>query len=349
MKDEMENTPKGRRIGRRRFLQLGGASVAGAALLGVAGCGGGSEQGATTSGDATTSGGTRTVELAGGTVEVPTNPQRVVVLQSFVLPHVLSMGVKPVAVGLSDATVAPNEILPPWLDTSLPENVTTFSEQEPNLELISRLDPDLIVAFRATDNIEQIRQIALVAVIDRIAMQWRELTEGVARVFGEEERFDRFMADYKARVSEFRNQTLPALGDQTVPVFRVRGPNELRIEVLDSFPGQILADAGVRRPEAQNRKGDTGFGYLEVSLERLAMADADLMFAITYDRRPQTKEDLRAMAQTPIWQEIVQDSQVHEIDGATWFGGHPLAAIALLDDLTTAVRGNLTPFRSPTT
>lgn len=290
--------------------------------------------------------GVRTVTLAGGPVEVPADPQRVVVLQSFVLPHVLSMGVEPVAVGLSDVSVNPNDILPPWLDARLPDDVTTFSEQEPDLELIARLDPDLIVAFRATDNIEQAREIAPVAVIDRIAMEWRELTQGVAAVFGEEDRYEAYMADYEARLEAFREDTLPELGDRTVSTFRVRGPDQLRIEVLDSFPGQILEAAGVARPEAQDREGDTGYGYLEISTERFAEADADLMFPITYHRSPDTKEDLRALSQTAIWQALdgVQSGQVYEVDGATWFGGHPLAAIALLDDLAAAVDGDLPPY-----
>lgn len=344
-----------RSVAARRPVDL---AVVIALVLLLAGCGGGDPAASTgqTAGDTTTTtpsapaggAGVRTVELANGPVTVPRDPARVVVLQSFVLPHVLSMGVEPVAVGLSDATVDPNDILPPWLDATLPDDVTTFAEQEPDLELLAALEPDLIVAFRATDNIDQIRELAPVAVIDRIALEWRELTAGVADVFRAEHRYEQFMAEYEARLAAFREDSLPQLGDRTVSVFRVRGPDELRIEVLDSFPGQILAAAGVRRPAAQDREGDTGFGYLEVSTERFAEADADLMFAITYERRPQTKDDLRTLSQTPIWQALdgVQAGQVFEVDGATWFGGHPLAATALLDDLAAAVDDSLAPYAS---
>ena len=182
----------------------------------------------------------RAVELPGGTIEVPADPQRVVVLQSFILPHVLSMGVEPVGVGLTDVTVPPNEILPPWPDARLPDDVVVFEETAPDLELIASLEPDLLVAFRADmEGYEQLREIAPVAVIDRIAMEWRELTEGVADVFNTHEQFDEFMSDYEARLEQFRAETLPELGDLTVSAFRVRGPDALRIEVLDSFPGQI--------------------------------------------------------------------------------------------------------------
>lgn len=314
--------------------------------LALAGCAGGQT---TTTPDHTMTTATgagpdvRTVELAGGPVDVPADPERVVVLQSFVLPHVLSMDVVPVGVGLSDTSVDPNEILPPWLDQRLPDEIATFREQEPDLELIASLEPDLIVAFRATENIDQVRAIAPVAVIDRIAMQWEELTEGVASVVGQQDRSAAYMEQFEDRVATFRDQTLPELGDRTVSAFRVRGPDELRIEVLDSFPGQVLAAAGVQRPEAQDTEGDTGYGYLEVSTERLTEADADLMFAITYERRPQTRDDLDTLSQTEIWRslEAVRAGQVYEVDGANWFGGHPLAAIALLDDLAAAVDGDL--------
>ena len=86
-----------------------------------------------------------------------------------------------------------------------------------------------------------------------------------------------------------------------------------------------------------------------MSTERLAEADADLMFPITYLRRPATKEDLAAMSETAVWQSLkgVQAGQVFEVDGANWFGGHPLAAVALLDDLAAAVSGELAPYAAP--
>lgn len=100
---------------RREFL-LG---IAGLLLLPAA-CGGDGEGGGS-------SGRTRTVELASGTVKVPSDPQRVVVLQSFVLPHMLPMGVEPIAVSMIEDTLEPSEIVPTWLDASLPEGIATFS------------------------------------------------------------------------------------------------------------------------------------------------------------------------------------------------------------------------------
>lgn len=289
---------------------------------------------------------TRTVYLDGGTVEVPVEPQRVVVLQSFLLPHVLSMGIEPIGVGLDDGAIDPDDVVPEWLEVELGDDVTVFAEEEPDLELIAALEPDLIVAFREEDGHAQLRDLAPLAVIDRDAREWRELTDGVAAVFEAEDRVAAFMDDYDERVEAFRDETLAELDARTVSVFRVRGPEELRIEVRDSFPGLQLAEAGVHRPATQDREGDGGFGYVEVGGERLADADADLMFAITYDRRPQTKQDLRDLHGSPVWHTLdgVQAGRVFEVDGATWFGGHPLAAIALLDDLAAAVEGELEPY-----
>jgi iron complex transport system substrate-binding protein len=281
----------------------------------------------------------RTVELPGGPVDVPAEPRRVVVLQSFLVPHVVSLGVTPVGVGLTD----------PAVDADLDPDVVTFDETAPDLERLAELEPDLFVAFREPPEVEQLEQIAPVADVDRIALEFDELLEGVATVLGAEEEGDRIASAYEQRVERFRDETAPRLEDRTVSTFRVRGPDELRIEVLDSFPGQVLDAAGVARPPVQDVESDDGFGYLEVSGERLDDADADLMFPITYERRPQSRDDLDALASTPLWATLtaVEEDQVFEVDAGAWFGGHPSAGVALLDDLAATVDGDLAPYEGP--
>lgn len=105
-----EDTPSGRarRTSRRDFLKVGGAGLAGAALLGIAGCGGGERQGGG-------SGGTRRVEHALGETRIPAEPRRVVALDSFIaLPVLLDAGVSVVG-ALSVGAISGGEPLPSYL------------------------------------------------------------------------------------------------------------------------------------------------------------------------------------------------------------------------------------------
>ena len=55
------------------------------------------------------------------------------------------------------------------------------------------------------------------------------------------------------------------------------------------------------------------------------------------------------MSETAVWQSLegVQAGQVFEVDGANWFGEHPLAAVALLDDLAGPRVGRVGAVRGP--
>lgn len=310
------------------------------AALGLSACTGG---GGPDDGDGAQTQDTRTVALDGGTVEVPDDPQRIVVLQALIVPHVLSLGAEPVAVGLTDPSEPAAATVPDWLDADLADDVATFDEAAPDLELLAELDPDLFIAFREPPEADLLEQIAPIADVDRIALEWEELLAGIGTVLDADDEAARLTAAFDDRVERFRDETLDELDGRTVSTFRVRGADELRIEVADSFPGRILDTAGVTRPEVQDVNSDDGFGYLEVSSERLGDADADLLFPITYDRRPQTRDDLAQLAATDLWDNLdaVTAGEVYEVDGGAWFGGHPTAAIALLDDLEAAVTGEL--------
>ncbi|MDO5495969.1 MAG: ABC transporter substrate-binding protein, partial [bacterium] len=88
-------------------------------------------------------GGTVSITHTQGTTEVPLNPERVVVLDFGVLDTISAIGAEDSVVGTVTAT------LPEWLDEYADAtNVGTL--QEPDLEALTLLDPDLvIVGFRS--------------------------------------------------------------------------------------------------------------------------------------------------------------------------------------------------------
>lgn len=106
--------------------------AASALMLGVTACGG---QEATPAAD----GGEKvTIKHAQGSTEVPKNPAKVVVMDYAVLDNMKALGVSDKVVGL------PTKTLPGFMDEFKKlDNVGTM--QEPDLEKIAELDPDVIL------------------------------------------------------------------------------------------------------------------------------------------------------------------------------------------------------------
>ncbi|MFC0313872.1 ABC transporter substrate-binding protein [Gordonia phosphorivorans] len=91
--------------------------------------------------DTATAGDTITVEATNGTVEVPRDPQRVVLLDNTAAETVQAMGVTPVAV--PKGLLAPSKF-GDWIDN--PDIADVGTHNEPKMEVIEDVDPDLIIA-----------------------------------------------------------------------------------------------------------------------------------------------------------------------------------------------------------
>ncbi|MGH3565652.1 MAG: ABC transporter substrate-binding protein [Pseudonocardia sp.] len=117
--------------------------------------------------------GSRPITHAMGTTTVPTDPQRVVVLDIQELDVALSLGVIPV--GATRTTVA--EALPSFLAGKAPaaKIVTVGTIAEPNLEAIAALQPDLILSskFRHEDIYPQLSAIAPTVFAERTGDAWK--------------------------------------------------------------------------------------------------------------------------------------------------------------------------------
>lgn len=176
------------------------------AVLALAGCGGGGAGGSgsgTTGGatggtgttsdasssDASTSdtgtsdsgtSGTVSVSHAQGTTEVPLSPDRVVVLDYGALDTIHAIGEADSVVGTS------LNVLPDWLDT-FADATDVGTLQEPDLEAITLLDPDLvIVGFRSAAQYQSLSSRWPTVDVTFVPTEgWQEGVLDAARIIGE--------------------------------------------------------------------------------------------------------------------------------------------------------------------
>lgn len=281
-----------------------------------------------------------------GSVCVPDNPQRVIALDMPATEFLLLNEIP--IVGVFGYAADEISAITPGLADDLAD-IPRF-DWPPNLELITQLQPDLIIAFKDSSLFyEGMEQIAPLVVYDAAyATDWKSSTGFWSEVFGLEEAYAEMIETYEARIADLQAALGEDRGEIEVSAF-VPSPDYPMIWLVDSAQGVILQDVGLGRPEAQAVTFDEGgyldggadYGFVAISNERLDLADGDVIFIFTWAstdpavaaENNQFLEDFNAT--NPLWQSLegVRAGNVH-IVGPHWFRAQTyLAANLILDDL----------------
>ncbi len=305
-----------------RRLGVLAALTAALALTGVSACG------AKNAHDTGPQPGDRVVTHAMGATTVHGQPQRVVVLDTGELDAVLSLGVRPVGAVTPDA----NQSLPPYLAGKAQGVAMVGTINQPNLERITALHPDLILSSktRDADKYDQLSRIAPTVFAGTVGPTWKQNFLLDADALGRKPEAERILRDYQDKARTVGQRA----GDPSkITLSMVRflsGGNDIRLYGQGSFVGTILADAGFARP--QNQRIDKVF--TKVSQEQLGQVDGDIIGYAAYG--PASQEREQQIVAGPQWQELnaVRNHKAFAIPDDTWFLGlGPTAANLVLDDL----------------
>jgi iron complex transport system substrate-binding protein len=269
---------------------------------------------------------TRKVTHQLGTIEVPEKPARVVVLDTGELDIALGLGVKPVGAVIADAESG----YPDYLKEKAADIKLVGTIQQPNLEAIAALKPDLILTnvIRHEKIYGQLSQIAP-TVMGKSPNLWKENLKLYAEALGKQAEAEKFFADYTKRLDEFKQQMGDRLSKTKVSLVRSM-PDHVRMYENDSFSGSIIRDAGLPRPQSQ----DKAAVHEKVAEERIPELDGDVIFLFYYGR--QKGDSLAKFFQNPLWNQLsaVKQKQVFEVSDGHWgLGLGPIAANLVLDDL----------------
>ncbi|MDQ3608874.1 MAG: iron-siderophore ABC transporter substrate-binding protein [Actinomycetota bacterium] len=306
-----------------RWLALAAALLA----LGATACGAKEGDGATAGQtDPEVAAPPRMIEHAMGTTQVTGRPQRVVVLDTGELDTAVSLGVTPV--GAVEAITGDG--LPDYLADRVRDVDLVGTIEQPNLETIAALQPDLILSnkLRHEAIYDQLSQVAPTVFAEETGVTWKENFDLYARALGRidqarqlEQRYDRDIAAFKAAMGE-------RLAETEISVVRSVG-DEVRLYANENFIGTILEDTGLARPQAQDK--DTF--SITATPENIEALDGDVMFLSRFgDEHP----ILQGLMEDPRWDRLqaVRQGDVHEVPDDLWFLGIGyLAADLILEDL----------------
>jgi iron complex transport system substrate-binding protein len=269
---------------------------------------------------------TRTIKHAMGETQVPDKPQRIVVLDTDKLDSMYSLGLTPVGAAAADA----NNKMPAYLGTGFAAVKSVGTLQEPDLDAIRALNPDLILGskFRQEKFYDELSSIAPTVFTELVGITWKDNFLLDADAAGKKAEAQALLDKYTARAAGL-NRT-----SQKVSIVRFR-PDEIRVYGPDSFSGIVLKDAGVPRPDRQLLADKSDKRFDKVSPERIQEVDGDVIFVSAFgEKAAQRQAEVTA---GPLWTKLsaVAAGRVHVVDDETWMTGIGVtAADKILDDLT---------------
>lgn len=281
---------------------------------------------------------TRLFTHAMGETAIPVSPQRVVVLDA--VDNAIALGIQPVGAAQWMGTqTGMDAAWPSYNDPADYEGIVFLgSNQQPNLELLVGLNPDLIIG-RKRFHEEIYSQLSEIAptVLDGIeggSGKWREEFFFHADALGKIAEAEQLMAEYEARAAGIAEKLQQLEVNPSVAIVRFDPAQISLYQERGHFAGEVLFDAGVVRPE--NQRGE---GQVKLSLEEITEIDADVLFPMISNPEDSMYDDAAA---NPIWQQLrsVQNGQVYEVPFDLWVGGWTIiGAHHILDQLELYLLG----------
>ncbi len=270
-------------------------------------------------------GDTRTIQDAYGDVQVPMNPSRIVALDIGALDNLLEMGITPVG---APSILTAGDPYPRYLKgTEGIENIGSVNE--PNLERIDALKPDLIIGNKDTHDAihDQLKQIAPTVYVETLGVTWKENLKLHADAVNKQEESLKLLDAYQQRIKELKS----ALTGKEIKRISLIRPREDKIQIYlqDTFAGTIMKDAGIVRPASQQAAGFSK----DITEEQIVDMDGDVI--LWFNREPDAFSKLE---KSQLWATLkgVQDKAVHPVDWEYWMSGLGIQAVnKVVDDLNT--------------
>ncbi|WP_181218566.1 Fe(3+)-citrate ABC transporter substrate-binding protein YfmC [Bacillus subtilis] len=243
-----------------------------------------------------------------GKTTVSGTPKRVVVLELSFLDAVRNLGITPV--GIADDNK--KDMIKKLVGSSI-DYTSVGTRSEPNLEVISSLKPDLIIADaeRHKNIYKQLKQIAPTIELKSREATYDETIDSfttIAKALNKEDEGKEKLAEHKKVINDLKAE-LPKDENRNI-VLGVARADSFQLHTSSSYDGEIFKMLGFTHAV----KSDNA--YQEVSLEQLSKIDPDILFISANEGKTIVDE----WKTNPLWKNLkaVKNGQVYDADRDTW-------------------------------
>ncbi|EID0690880.1 iron-siderophore ABC transporter substrate-binding protein [Vibrio vulnificus] len=266
-----------------------------------------------------------------GTASFETTPKKVVALDWVLTETVLSLGVE--LEGVANISGYQQWVAEPHLNA---DAIDVGSRREPNLELLSNIQPDVIlISKHLAAAYEPLSKIAPVLVYSVYSEEKQPLesakriTRSLGKLFDKEQQAEQVIAQTDQRLAT-NGAKITSAGKADKPLLFARFINDktLRIHSEGSLAQDTLNAMGLKNDwqEPTNLWGFTTTGTEKLAEHQKANV---MIFG------PLSPEERQQLTQSPLWQamEFSRTDSVYELPAIWTFGGL-LAAQRLSDHMT---------------
>lgn len=288
----------------------------------------------------------RTITHALGDTVIQGTPKKIVVLEWTYAEDLLAVGVQPA--GVADVENMKKVVTLPAEVAADVQDVGT--RQEPNLEAIAALDPDLIIGvkFRHEKTYDQLSAIAPTLIFDPYPPegagdQYQEMIgtfKTIADVVGKTAEADAVLADLQKTYDDGKAK-LAAAGKEGVPVvlampYVQQNAVVLRLSTDNGLAMKTLEQLGLKN--AYRSEQFEPYGFATKDVEALpAVQDANFLHISI--EGPEQSADL--LSKNAVWNGLnfVKENRSYALGGDTWPYGGPYSAKVLAERAVKALAG----------
>ncbi|HZG87499.1 iron-hydroxamate ABC transporter substrate-binding protein [Paenibacillus sp.] len=285
------------------------AEETGAAAAEGTGAEGANTEGAALAAEAT-DGGTITYQSENGPVEVPANPQRVVVLSSFA-GNVMALGVDVVG---ADSWSKNNPRFAEGL-----KNAEEVSDE--SLEKIIELEPDLIIGLSNIKNVDKLSQIAPTVTYTYGKVDYLTQHLEIGKLLNKEAEAKAWVDDFKARAQHTGERIKAEIGaDATVSVIE---SYDKQLYVFGDNWGRgteiLYQEMKLGMPE-KVKEAALAAGWYALSLEALPDFAGDYLIVSKYAQADNSFMETETYRTIP----AVQNGRAFEVNASEFYFNDPL-------------------------
>ncbi|KAA1174446.1 iron-siderophore ABC transporter substrate-binding protein [Marinobacter salinexigens] len=282
---------------------------------------------------------THTVDTAYGPVAIEGSPERVVTLYEGALDAALASGVTPVGAIITRG----GDSVADYIQAKAGDVKIVGTPGETNLEAVIALNPDVILASSrlSEEQYKLLSQIAPTVVPDFKAYQpdtWIKETRLFAEALNQSENAEKVLMRVQERTAEVEKLVAAKIAGDDRKTALIRWmPQGALVMAEGLFSSSLLQatgfdvdDAGIVQEGRPHSR--------PLSQENLGLIDHQWVFLATLNA--DGREALETARKSPAFERMQanQNNRIVTVNGQLWTSASgPIAALALLDDIATAV------------
>ncbi|WP_099157864.1 ABC transporter substrate-binding protein [Virgibacillus ndiopensis] len=287
-----------------------------------------------------------TIEDAIGEQTIKGTPKKIVVLEWAYAEDLLALGIQP-------AGVADIDGYNKWVnvDKKFAESVKDVgTRQEPNLEAISRLNPDLIIAFKNSHEqiLDSLKDIAPTVMFDPYSEasskdHYQNMVtdfKKLAKIVDKEAEAEKELADLEQYMNKQKQRVADAglEGSKYIVTQAYTAQNTpiLRLFTDNSIVSKVMNNLGFENAYQPDKFDKYGFSEVTVeALQNFQKENLQFLYIVQKDNNIFANE----LKGNPVWENLsfVKAGNTHQLPGDTWTFGGVLSAKVLAKQFADAM------------